>query len=143
MPNYTEATAIHWLEKKLAKEGFGSARPVKDHGIDLIAYTDIGNNKFHAVPLQVKAADEARFVVERKYAGRGIVMTYIWHAHSRTPRLFLVPYEDAVKMLPEQTQQAPCWVAKGIWSVPKPGKIWISKLEPFENRFDLLRLEDK
>jgi hypothetical protein len=75
---------------------------------------------FRAVPIQMKAASERVFSVEGKYVGRGIVMAYVWGALELTPRVFLVPHDEAVEIPPEQTRQTESWSKRGFWVTTRP-----------------------
>lgn len=133
-----ELLATAYLEAQLIKNGFEVARPVRDRGIDLIVYSDKVDEPFHVVPIQLKAASEQTFYVNKKYQGRGIVMAYLWHALSERPRLFLVPHDEAVSLLPERTLQTSSWQDVGHWRANSPSKALIKGLLPYEDAFHIL-----
>ena len=105
-----------WLEARLIRAGFEVARPARDRGIDLIAFSDTASETFWACPIQLKAASAESFSLDRKYANRGIVMAYLWDALSIEPTLFLVPYEDALSLL-GNAQNTKSWEIDGRWAV--------------------------
>ena len=126
------------LEMRLLQNGFEVASPARDRGIDLIAYSDEPGKPFQAVPIQMKAATKRSFAVERKYERRGIVFAYVWHI-LETPRLFLVPYKEAVALLPESSRQRDTWKNKGKWNISRPSKALATELLAYEDNFDVLR----
>src|SRR2546426_8677102 len=67
------------LSVALIRQGFEIARPSRDHGIDLIVYTDAPGRRFSATPLQVKAHDRHALEIERRYEKfEGLVYAVIW-----------------------------------------------------------------
>ena len=61
--------------------------PLRDRGIDLIAYEDTGEGvrAFSARPIQMKAASDERFNVDRKVdrkyeAFPGLIVAFVWNA---------------------------------------------------------------
>lgn len=136
-PQQIELLGTAHLEAMLIKEGFEVAKPIRDKGIDLIAFRDITDQDFRAVPIQVKAASESAFYINKKYMGRNIIMAYVWHV-LQSPRIFLVPYDEAVMLLPEKTRATNSWSEKGIWAITRPGREITRALEQYENRYDLL-----
>jgi hypothetical protein len=77
-----ELEGRNWLANALLRSGIEVARPERDRGIDLIAYVDkdarIGT--FVACPIQMKAATDASFSLDQKYAKfPGLVLAYVWH----------------------------------------------------------------
>jgi hypothetical protein len=125
------------LEMRLLQAGFEVARPARDKGIDLIAYTDVPGEPFHARPIQMKAASGKIFSLNRNYEGRGIVYAYLWDVLQH-PRLFLVPYETAVGMLPAESAQTASW-QQGQWYTGRPSAELRGHLERYEDNFDALR----
>ena len=132
-----ELIATSWLEMQLLQQGYEVARPLRDKGIDLIAYRDDEDHVFSATPIQVKSARKRTFSIERKYANRGIVMAYIWEATSGQPELFLVPYDDAVDLLGNigDALNSASWLEKGGYSSQAPSKKLCDELEKYRNHF--------
>lgn len=125
------------LETRLLKAGFEVARPIRDKGFDLIAYSDVQGGQFFATPIQMKASSGTIFSLDRKYENRGIIYAFIWHI-LEAPRLFLVPYEDAVAMLPDSSAQSDSWKVHGRWYTGKPSVILCERLAQFEDSFPSL-----
>jgi hypothetical protein len=65
----TELSGRHLLIAQLVAGGLEVAVPVRDRGVDLIAYLDLSaeTKRFVSCPIQMKASQEARFGLDRKY----------------------------------------------------------------------------
>ena len=78
----TELSGRHFLIAQLVVGGLEVAVPVRDRGIDLIAYLDLSaeTQQFVACPIQMKASQEARFGLERKYEKiANLLLALVWH----------------------------------------------------------------
>jgi hypothetical protein len=64
----TALAGLHYLISQLLDGGVEVAIPVRDHGIDLIAYVDQieASGKFFACPIQLKTATDERFILYSK-----------------------------------------------------------------------------
>jgi hypothetical protein len=72
----------NWLASELLWAGLEVARPVRDWGIDLIAYVDLDERvrNFVACPIQTKAATGAVFSLDPKYEKfPQLLLAYIWN----------------------------------------------------------------
>lgn len=65
----TEIFGRNRLINDLLLSGVEVATPVRDRGVDLIAYVDLYEQigRFAAVPIQIKAATQRSFTIDRKY----------------------------------------------------------------------------
>lgn len=135
-----ELIATSWLESVLMREGFEVARPIRDKGIDLIAFLDRDEIDFSAKPIQIKSAQAETFSVNRKYENRGIIMAYIWNAIGKDPEVYLVPYEEAVELLHYigNAISSPSWQV-GSYSTQKPSKKLKAVMEKYRHNFECLR----
>jgi hypothetical protein len=103
----TQITALaghHYLISQLLAGGVEVATPVRDHGIDLIAYVDQmeTSGKFFACPIQLKTAKDERFSLDRKYEKfPNLLMVYAWNISSDTKALYALTYKEAEKLLQE------------------------------------------
>jgi len=69
------------LTSELLRAGLEVALPLRDRGIDLVAYADTGDGvtAFTAVPIQMKAASERSFSIDRKYDKfPNLLHAYVW-----------------------------------------------------------------
>lgn len=81
-PQTIEILGRNRLVEELLRAGLEVASPLRDRGIDLIAYEDTGEGvaKFSARPIQMKAASDERFNVDRKYeAFPGLIVAFVWN----------------------------------------------------------------
>jgi len=70
------------LIAELLRDNLEVALPVRDRGIDLIAYADLSENvtTYVARPIQMKAAWTQGFGIDRKYEKfPDLVIAYVWH----------------------------------------------------------------
>jgi hypothetical protein len=85
------------LTAALVGDGLEVARPERDTGIDLLAFT---MRPWNVVPIQMKAATSAVFSIDRKYEHvDGLVMVYVWNARSATEvEFYAMPWKDAIRI---------------------------------------------
>ena len=84
-PQIVELIGRNYLTSELLKAGFEVAQPLRDRGIDLIAYIDIDDeiDRFVAIPMQLKAASQRSFSIDRKYNKfPNLIMVYVWNVLS-------------------------------------------------------------
>jgi hypothetical protein len=70
------------LISELLTAGLEIALPIRDRGVDLIAYADLRDQVvcFTGCPVQMKAALRASFSIDRKYARfPSLLIAYVWH----------------------------------------------------------------
>lgn len=138
-----ELIGRHRLIAELLSAGLEVAMPLRDRGIDLIAYADKEVSAFGAVPIQMKAASEACFAVDQKYSKfPNLVIAYVWHLkepdHAVTYALtYAEAFEVAQSMGYTDTRS---WES-GIYTTTRPSQRLIEKLERF--RMDSLRWKTK
>ena len=65
----TELAGRHLLISQLTEDGLEVALPIRDHGVDLIAYIDIDDQEssFSACAIQLKVTNGGRFELDQKY----------------------------------------------------------------------------
>ncbi len=69
------------LVNELLEAGLEVAMPLRDRGVDLIAYLDVDDeiDHFVAFPIQLKASSDARFGVMRKYDRfPNLILAHVW-----------------------------------------------------------------
>src|SRR5215469_8210906 len=82
--NDTQLTEIYGrnrLINDLLRSGVEVATPVRDRGVDLVAYVDIDeqSGRFTAVPIQIKAATQRSFSIDKKYAKfPDLLLAFVW-----------------------------------------------------------------
>ena len=87
------------VTNQLLREGIEVAEPVRDRGIDLIAYLrkEEGEN-FHARPLQLKVASDRDFSVYKKYHDfNDMVVVYVWRvAFDDGPEVYALTTQETL-----------------------------------------------
>jgi hypothetical protein len=131
----TELSGRHFLISQLLAGGVEVALPVRDRGIDLIAYLDRSGDarQFLACPIQLKANQEARFGLDRKYAAiRNLLMVHVWHVGdpARTA-VYALTYAESLAILEARGHtRTSSWIDKGGYSL-SVNEIWIEILKPY------------
>jgi len=77
----TEIIGRNRLINELLEAGLEVAMPIRDRGVDLIAYIDIDDeiDRFIAFPIQLKVSTDRRFSVMRKYNRfPNLIIAYVW-----------------------------------------------------------------
>jgi hypothetical protein len=131
----TELAGKHLLISQLTAGGLEVAVPVRDRGVDLIAYLDRGDatRDFAACPIQMKASAGEGFRLDRKYEKTAnLILAYVWHVMDPINcRIYALSYSEAFAILHRKGHtQAPCW-AKGYWNTSRADKQLVEWLEPY------------
>jgi hypothetical protein len=77
----TEIIGRNRLINELLEAGLEVATPIRDRGVDLIAYLDVDDeiDRFVAFPIQLKVSTQSRFSVDRKYDRfPNLILVYVW-----------------------------------------------------------------
>lgn len=126
-PQQVEILGRNLLITELVRAGIEVATPLRDHGIDIIAYVDIdeqagmtsARSRFMAVPIQMKAATLQRFSLHRKYARlSNLLLVYVWNVTGLAPpQYFALTYAEALHVA-EQSG----WTSTKSWNTSEKGK---------------------
>ena len=132
----TELVGRHFLISQLIASGLEVATPIRDRGIDLIAYLDLNaeTDQFLACPIQMKASKEARFSLEQKYKKiANLLVTFVWHLENPAKTcIYALTYNQAFEMLNSRGHcETFSWREKHGYSVPNPSGSWLEELEPY------------
>ena len=131
------------LKKLTRVAGLEVAIPLRDRGIDLIAYVDLAAkaSKFAAVPIQMKAASTRAFSIDTKYAKiSNLVIAYVWGLHApEHSQIFALTYSEAVDIAEAMKWTATASWAKGSYSTSAPSKKLCELLAPFKMSPDAWR----
>ena len=133
-----EAAGRNWLSAQLLLRGLEVSVPIVDRGIDLIVFKEVGDAGIRALPLQLKCASAESFSLDRKYAGRGIPLVYVWNVLTQ-PTAFFLTYDEALVALGEQASATTSWVERGYYSKNYISADLRARLAAFENRWDWLK----
>ena len=103
----------HVIEQML-RCGVEVAVPVRDHGIDLVAYIDRGH--FRARPLQLKTSSARSFAIDNKYREfPELLMVHIWNVSGPEPlEVYALDYEEATTL-----GESLGWTATESWTKGK------------------------
>jgi hypothetical protein len=127
------------LINELLKAGIEVASPIRDRGIDLIAYIDIDkDNKlqsFVACPLQMKAATKHRFGIERKYEKfSNLLLVFVWYVSDPNSNvIYALAYREAIEVGEEMgwiTTKA--WQEGNYYNTNEPSKKLLTLLEKYQ-----------
>lgn len=133
-----EAAGRNWLSAQLLLRGLEVSVPIVDRGIDLIVFKEVGDVGIRALPLQLKCASAESFSLDRKYAGRGIPLVYVWNVLTQ-PTAFFLTYDEALVALGEQAAVTASWVDRGYYSKNYISADLRARLADFENRWEWLK----
>ena len=111
------------------------ALPVRDRGIDLIAYADLisATTTYVARPIQMKASWARAFVVDKRYAKfPGLLLAYVWHLGDRQQAVtYALSYEEALAIADELGwTRTESW-ARGAYSTSRPSERLTTLLDPY------------
>lgn len=133
-----ELIGRNYLVSELLKAGFEVASPLRDRGVDLIAYMDIDEDidRFVGIPIQLKAASKRSFSINRKYNKfPNLIMAYVWDLASTEyqPTIYALTQAEAVAVgdLMGYTNTN-SWKVKGSYEQTQPSKRLIEYLQPFQ-----------
>jgi hypothetical protein len=87
------------VTNQLLREGIEVAEPVRDRGVDLVAYRPKEEGEaFQARPLQLKVASDRDFSVYQKYAAfNDMVVVYVWRvAYDDGPEVYALTTQETL-----------------------------------------------
>jgi len=104
--------------------------------VDLIAYLDLSaaTQQFVSCPIQMKASQEARFGLEKKYERiANLLIAYVWYIDDPAKAcVYALTYREAFHLLDKRKHtKTSSWRIKNGYSIPNPGPDWLRDLEPF------------
>ncbi len=130
-----ELSGRYLLISQLTAGGVEVAEPIRDRGIDLVAYLDriADTPQFLACPIQLKANRGARFSLDRKYESvPNLLMVYVWGVHDPSSAVVhALTYKGAFKLLKEQGHtESKSWEDDGLYTLTV-NEAWRTRLAPF------------
>jgi hypothetical protein len=132
----------HRLVDQLLQAGIEVALPIRDRGVDLIAYID-RTSKFAAVPIQLKASSKRSIGLDQKYAQcPGLLLAYIWKIdlHDSTTFAMTCPEAMAIARAMGWTKTR-AWENDGRYTNNSPGRKLCKMLE--KHRMNAARWNSK
>jgi len=129
-----EVLGRNHLIAELLRAGLEVAEPVRDRGIDLIAYSDRDPSlaRFVACPIQMKASSREIFSLNAKYAAfPNLIIAHVWHVNSSDePVSFALTYPEALQVATEMGWTKTASWADGCYTNTRPGVRLRALLEP-------------
>jgi hypothetical protein len=131
----TELQGRGHLIGEMLVAGLEVAVPVRDRGVDLVAYLDLkaSTPAFRARPVQMKAASGRHFSIAKKYARiRDLVLAFVWHLNDAQPPVtYAMSYPDAIRIATRMGYtETDSWNVGGGYSTQNPSKRLVKLLEP-------------
>jgi hypothetical protein len=131
----TELAGRFALISQLTEDGLEVALPIRDRGVDLIAYADLDEQggRFAACPIQLKVTIGRRFELDRKYERiANLLLVYIWDVKDAgKSRTYALTYAEALDVMRKKKFTETSSWKKGKYSVASPGKELLELLEPY------------
>ena len=136
-----ELLGRNFLVSLFVAENIEIAEPVRDKGIDLIAFKDsLEMGSFQAIPIQMKAFSGRGFSVHAKYEKfPRLLMAYIWNVREPLKtEAVIMTYKEAFEVATIlRWTQTPSW-ERGGYSVTQAGKRVLQELEPYKYKPGML-----
>jgi hypothetical protein len=122
-----ELVGRHRLMTELLQAGLEVAEPLRDRGIDLIAYADIDKQvgRFIARPIQMKAASQRSFGIWQKYLKiHDLIFAFVWHLNGNgEPQTFALTSAEAIAIGEDMGwTKTVSWLQDGGYSTTRPGE---------------------
>ncbi len=121
------------LIAELVRDGLEVAIPVRDCGVDLIAYAELSRQviRFSSKPIQMKASSGSAFAVDRKYgAVSDLILAYVWHLVDPEKAVtYAMTFQRAVEIATEMGWTKTASWESGIYTSTKPSQKLLQLLE--------------
>lgn len=132
----TELMGRNHLVNQILAAGIEVAIPVRDHGVDLVAYLDIEAiaGGYFARPIQIKASSAQAFSIYKKYARfPHLILAYIWNLRSAEKVVvYGLDYEDALSVAKKVGYlETKSWT-NGKYTTTAPSEKLKKLLQPYE-----------
>ena len=124
-----ELLGQHHLVDQMLRAGVEIAVPVRDHGVDLIAYVD--RDEFRATPIQVKVSSKRGFAIDRKYENvPDLLLVYVWNVESEEDvEMYALGFGEAHTIAVHLEWTATESWANGKYVTSRPSKKLIEMLQ--------------
>jgi hypothetical protein len=121
--------------EELLVAGLEVSVPIRDRGVDLVAYADLGDkvDAFCAYPIQMKASSQRYFGVHRKYAKfANIILAYVWNLRDPANTVtYALSFPEAVNIAEKVGwTKTRSWKKEG-YSTSHPSKELVALLQPY------------
>ncbi len=129
-----EIVGRNLLTSLLTADGIEVAEPLRDKGVDLIAFSDPTSKKFKAIPIQLKASSASSFSIDKKYEKfPNLQMAYVWHvSEPLKASVYIMTYANAVGIAKTQKYtESESWKSNGYYVTNKPSRELIKLLDKY------------
>jgi len=115
------------LIAELVRDDLEVALPVRDRGVDLIAYAELNTqvSRFASIPIQMKASTTSAFSVDGKYERiANLIIAYVWNLGEPDAAItYAMTFPQAVAIANEMgwTQTA-SWKVGQYYTTSKPSQ---------------------
>ncbi|MCC7171111.1 MAG: hypothetical protein IT459_11720 [Planctomycetes bacterium] len=120
---------------QLLRAGLEVALPIRDRGIDVIAYADIDRRiaKFVACPIQLKVASQRNFSLDLKYARvRNLLIAYVWNVQGdATPTIYALDYREAKALATKVGWTKTASWKRGRYATTRPSRRIVDLLQKY------------
>jgi hypothetical protein len=134
----TELAGLHLVIAQLVQSGIEVAVPVRDRGVDLIAYRDLSSedDRFVACPIQLKVNVGQRFSLDKKYERiRNLIIAYVWNVEDPpNSSIYALTYNEALAVLDRKGHTKTASWRKGYYTIPKADGELLRLLEQYRMR---------
>lgn len=124
------------LINELLLAGIEVAIPVRDKGVDLIAFVERNAKvqNFAAFPIQLKASSTRGFGLDKKYSRiANLIIAYVWHVDSEGEcATYALTYPEALQIADELGWTKTSSWEKGTYVSTSPSRKLCELLEPFK-----------
>lgn len=125
------------LVDELLRADLEVASPLRDRGIDLIAYADLASSvpTFVARPIQMKAATGAVFALDQKYEKfPGLLIAYVWHlgGDPSAAVTYVLSYAEAFEVATSMGYTKTESWDRGSYVATRPGEKLLTLLTPYQ-----------
>ena len=125
----------HRVIESMAKDGIEIAMPLRDRGVDFVAYDD--QTTYLACPVQLKIATNESFSIHDKYAAAArLMMCYVWNIHdARAMAIYAMSWREALGVADAmEWTKTKSWTDNKSYSTSAPSKKLKGLIEPFRVR---------
>lgn len=128
------------LVNELLAAGIEVALPLRDRGIDLIAYIDIDDEiaQFTAIPIQMKASSGSQFTINRKYEKflPNLVIAFVWGVMSedkQTQVTYALTHEESLTITETMGYaKTGSWLEGGVYTSTRASQKLLELLQPYQ-----------